>query len=126
MPCIRFYQVFLNGNSMPAYQQYISSKGNATVINGKVYYGGGHGGNEVTVHCFDPRQGRWASLPPLSVKRLGLGEVDGKLVSVRGKKKHHNKETNEAYAYDDRSQRWRQTIPPMPTPRQLAFSQHLW
>ena len=71
------------------------------------------------MHCYDPRQGRWASLPPLPVKHFGLGQVDGKLVSVGGKKRRDDKETNEVYTYDDRSQRWRQTIPPMPTARWL-------
>ena len=101
--------------SLPA----VSSNGNAAVINGKVYYGGGHSSDEVTVYCYDPRQGRWASPQPLPVKHFGLGQIDGKLISIGGKKKRDNKETNEAYTYDDRSQKWRQTIPPMPTARWL-------
>ena len=68
------------------------------------------------VYCYDPSQDKWTTLPPLPVKRFGLGQVNGKLVAVGGVKKD-NKKTNDVHAYDERSQKWKQTIPPMPTAR---------
>ena len=63
------------------------------------------------VYCYDPSQDKWTTLPPLPVKRFGLGQVNGKLVAVGGVKKD-NKKTNDVHAYDERSQKWKQTIPP--------------
>ena len=46
-----------------------------------------------------------------------MGQVNGKLVAVGGIKKNSAQIADEVYTYDERSQRWRQTIPPMPTTR---------
>ena len=48
---------------------------------------------------------------------FGLGQVNGKLVAVGGEKKSDFRATNEVYTYDERSRKWKQTIPPMPTAR---------
>ena len=48
---------------------------------------------------------------------FGLGQVNGKLVAVGGRKKSDYSTTNEVYTYDERSRKWKQTIPPMPTAR---------
>ena len=95
------------------------SKGKSTVINGKVYYGGGwtDNDNRYVVYCYDPPQDNWTTLPPLPVRRFGLGQVSGKLVAVGGLKKSDNRPTNTIYTYDERSKKWKQTIPPMPTAR---------
>ena len=103
------------------------SSGKATVINGKVYCGGGATDNdedvidvddsEYIVYCFDPSQDKWTTLPPLPVRWFGLGQVNGRLVAVGGEKKGAWNETNEVYTYDQRSQKWKQTIPPMATAR---------
>ena len=95
----------------------LASQGNATVINGKVYYGGGLSDDEYLVQCYDQCQSKWISLPSLPIRNFGLGQVDHKLVAVGGKKKRDDKPSNEVYTYDNRSQRWKQTIPPMPTAR---------
>ena len=93
---------------------------NATVINGKVYCGGDTNG---TVYCYDPSQDKWTGLPPLPVESFGVGQVNGKLIAVGGEKiegkqsKSDGKATNEVYTYDERSRKWKQTIPPMPTAR---------
>ena len=69
------------------------------------------------VYCYDPSQDNWTTLPPLPVKWFGLGQVNGKLVAVGGWKKSDGRATNEVYTYDERSRKWKQTIPPMPTAR---------
>ena len=99
------------------------STGKTTVINGKVYCGGGVTGDdddddEYIVYCYDPSQDKWTTLPPLPVRWFGLGQVNGKLVAVGGWKKSTGNRTNEVYTYDERSQKWKQTIPPLPTARQ--------
>ena len=90
------------------------------VINGKVYYGGGVADNDddqYIVYCYDPSRDKWTTLPPLPVKCFGLGQVNSKLVAVGGWKKTTRNETNNVYIYDERSRKWKQTIPPMPTAR---------
>ena len=94
------------------------SSGKTTVINGKVYCGGvtAYNDNQYFVHCYDPSQDKWTTLPSLPFRWFGLGQVNGKLVAVGGKKITGNR-TNAVYTYDERSQKWKQTIPPMPTAR---------
>ena len=104
------------------------SHGNATVIDGKVYCGGGRTGegrisgdddDRYSVYRYDPTKGSWTSLPQLPMKFFGLGVVNEKLVAVGGKKKDGGltKRTNEVYTFHKRSNRWKQSIPPMPTAR---------
>ena len=69
------------------------------------------------VYCYDPSQDKWTTLPPLPFKYFGLGQVNGKLVVVGGVKSDYS-ETNDVYTYDERSRKWKQTFPPMPTARQ--------
>ena len=73
--------------------------------------------NEYIVYRYDPSQDKWTTLPPLPVRWFGLGQVNGKLVAVGGEKRSTGNETNNVYTYDERSQKWKQTIPPMPTAR---------
>ena len=89
-----------------------------TVINGKVYCGGDadKGDGKYIVYCYDPSQDTWTTLPPLPVRYFGLGQLNGKLVAVGGKKSDYSP-TNGVYAYDERSKKWKQTSPPMPTAR---------
>ena len=92
----------------------------STVINGRVYCGGGvtdDNNIEYIVYCYDPSQDKWTTLSPLSVRWFGLGQVHGKVVAVGGKKKYYNTESNAVYMYEELSQKWEQTIPPMPTAR---------
>ena len=69
------------------------------------------------VYCYDSSQDNWTTLPPLPVGWFGLGQVNGKLVTVGGWKKSGI--TNEVHTYDERLQKWKQTIPPMPTARRF-------
>ena len=94
------------------------SEGRATIIADKVYYGGGDAySDEYIVYCYDLSQDKWTNLPPLPVRWFGLGQVNGKLVTVGGEKKANYQKTNEVYTYDERSRKWKQTVPPMPTAR---------
>ena len=91
-----------------------------TVTNDKVYYGGGGANDDVDeyiVYSYDPSQDNWTTLPPLPVRWFGLGQVNGKLVAVGGWKRSDGRSTNEVYTYDERSRKWKQTVPPMPTAR---------
>ena len=56
---------------------------------------------EYIVHCYDPLQDKWTTLPPLPVKWFGLGQVNGELVAVGGVK--HNNNTNEVYTHMTRN-----------------------
>ena len=100
-----------------------SSEGRVVIINNdRVYYGGGstdvdNDENEYIICCYDPSQDKWTTLPPLPVRWFGLGEVNGKLVAIGGRKKLDNRATNEIHSYNDRTHKWKQTIPPMPTAR---------
>ena len=94
--------------------------GNATIINGKVYCGGGGTGNDddqYIVYSYDSSQDNWTTLPPLPVKWFGLGQVNGKLVAVGGELKRSDGQSRlmMIFTYDERSRKWKQTLPPMPT-----------
>ena len=73
--------------------------------------------NIIIVYCYDPSQDKWTTLPPPPVVYFGVGQVSGKLVTVGGMKMSHNLPNYELYMYDERSQKWKQTIPPIPTAR---------
>ena len=136
------------------------TQGNSTVINGKVYYGGGvyDDDDEQNLHCYDPSQDTWTTLPTLPIRYFGLGQVKGELVTVGGVKRTGEQSiddengdqsgdensgqsgdengdqsgdesdtsedsgyeydiTNDVYAFDESTQKWKQSIPPMPTGR---------
>ena len=59
----------------------------------------------------------WTTLPPLPVRYFGLGQINGKLVAVGGIRKSGDVH-DEVYTYDERSRKWNQKIPSMPTARQ--------
>lgn len=90
------------------------SLGKATVIKGKLYCGGG--ATDSIVYSYDDSQDQWTTLPAVPTMRFGLGEISGSLVAVGGVKSH-DQPTNEVYTYDERSKKWKQMIPPMPTAR---------
>ena len=100
-----------------------ASGGKSVVIDGKAYYGGGGADNaehQYTVFSYHPLHDNWTALPPLPVKWFGLGQVNGKLVAVGGRKRsdlQEQIESDEVYTYNERSKKWKQTIPPMPTAR---------
>ena len=89
------------------------------VIRDRVYYGGGAaaGDDQYRVFCYSPSEDTWNTLPDHYVKWFGLGQVRGKLVTVGGIKKSDGEVTNEVYEFDEVTQSWKQSIPPMPTAR---------
>ena len=94
--------------------------GHAVVIDDEVYFGGGntdenHDYNEYVVHSYKPSQNEWVTLPPLPVKYFGLGQLNGKLVAIGGVRAKDKKPTGEVYTYDEKVQKWKQTIPSMQT-----------
>ena len=94
------------------------SDGRAVTINGKVYYGGGmcyDDDDEYCVHCYDPPQDVWSTLPRLPVRYFCLGEVKGELVAVGGIDSLHSI-SNVVHVFN-KGRNWKRTIPPMPTAR---------
>ena len=100
-----------------------------TVINGKVYYGGGlttGNDNDSIVFCYYPSQDKWTTLPPLPVRWFGLGQLDGKLVVVGGRNKVDDRLSDKVYTYDEQSKRWEpEAIPPMPTAKDFPIMSSL-
>lgn len=99
--------------------------GTTVLINGKVYCRPGVAADFIAddkddryiVYCYDPPQDQWTTLPPIPVRCFGLGQTDDKLITVGGLKKGGNTMTKEVHTYDERSKKWKQKIPPMPTAR---------
>ncbi len=98
------------------------SEGLAVTINGKVYYGGGvcNDDDEFCVHCYDPPQDVWSTLPRLPVRYFGLGEVKGELVVVGGMDSSLSR-YNVVHVFN-KGRNWKRTIPPMPTARLFTSS----
>ena len=99
------------------------SRGQATVVNGIVYVGGGVGGNasdetvKYLVYSYDPSNDVWTTLPTLPVRYSSLGNIDGSLVAIGGINKTNSRETNDVYTYDTDSCWWKRHIPPLLTTR---------
>lgn len=97
--------------------------GQATVINNRVYYGGfatSEGPEHVharTVFCYDPSQDVWSTLTKLSIVWFHLGQIQGWLVAVGGRRVPEWIPSNDVYLFDERSKKWKTSIPPMPTAR---------
>ena len=72
------------------------------------------------VYCYDSSQDKWTTLPPAPVRWFGLGQVNGTLVAIGGQKESDSRTSSEVYTYDERSRKWKQTIPPMPTARRSS------
>ena len=87
------------------------AEGQSVVIGSKTYCGGNAGTtDEYVVYCYDPQRDKWSTLPPLSVRYFGLGQIDGELVAIGGVKKGADVPTNEVHVYDAALERWKQII----------------
>ena len=90
------------------------------VVRDRVYCGGGDASDdddEYRVFCYSPSVDTWNTLPDCSVRYFGLGQVRGKLITVGGMSKSEDEVTNEVYEFDEATQSWKQSLPPMPTAR---------
>ena len=68
---------------------------------------------------YESSQDTWTTLPPLTVRYYGLGQVNGKLVSIGGQilKDGRLQASNHLYTYDEKPRKWRNMLPNMPTAR---------
>ena len=90
------------------------------IIDDSVYFRGMCPQNEEddnVLLCYSHVQDRWTALPPLPVKWFGLGKVNGMLIAVGGLNKHEEA-TNNVYTLNV-VQKWKPTLPSMPTARCL-------
>ena len=65
---------------------------------------------------YETRSGEWSVLPSCPVEFFGLGQLSGKLVTVGGLD-GKGAAVNHVYTYVQETQKWKKSIPPMPTPR---------
>ena len=87
-----------------------------SVIDGMLYVGGGTPGEqdkEYHVCKYDPVKNEWSILPPTPVDIFGVGKLNGKLVIVGGTSK--NIVSSGVRVFDEDTQLWVKSIPPMPT-----------
>ena len=98
--------------------------GQSVVINGKVYYGGGFcdkESDEYNIHCYNPIQGKWMTLPPNNVIHFGLGQINGELVTAGGLRYIEGTDrlthSQDIHKFEEHSQAWKNSILPMPTAR---------
>ena len=101
----------------------------AVVIRGKVYVGGGSTwsfDDHYLIQQYSPTDDKWSFLPPAPVYWFGMGEMNGQLqLVIVGGKTRQGDVTGHIYTFDNLSQTWRESIPPMPTARYrpAVFSQ---
>ena len=79
-----------------------------------VYVGGGSTG--YTVLQYSRRRGAWSTLPECPVRWFGLTQFTGRLTTVGGSDKTGSV-TGRVYQFASESQRWQESLPPMPTAR---------
>ena len=74
---------------------------------------------QTSTYCYQPSDDNWTTLPPPPVKQFGLGQFNGKLVAIGGQIEKNGcmHITDEVYTYEEKSRKWKHTIPPMPTAR---------
>ena len=65
---------------------------------------------------YDPASDEWTTLPPCPVRRFGLGQLSGELLTVGGAARDHTI-TKKVYRYKPESQQWEEFLQPMPTAR---------
>ena len=80
-----------------------------SVVIGEVVFVAGRG---YIVYKYETRSDKWTALSPCPVKYFGIGQLSGKLVTVGGLYR-----SADVYTYEEETQQWEKSIPPMPTPR---------
>ena len=91
------------------------------LIRGKVCvgHGGGYlasGDDAYLIRQYSPTDDRWSTLPPAPVRWFGMGDLNGQLVIVGGVTRQ-GVVTGKVHMLDSSSQKWEESIPPMPTAR---------
>ena len=101
----------------------------AVVISRIVYLGGGFtvwtvDDDRYLIQQYSPTDDKWSTLPPAPVYWFGMGELNGQLVIVGGKTREVVV-TGKVHTFESSLQKWKESIPPMPTARHNAavFSQ---
>ena len=93
---------------------------------GKIYIGGGvvskSSGAPDIIQTIDPTTQQVSQLPPCPVKHFGLVCIDNQIVTVGGKTKLDDQVTNKLYYWNEVTQQWEQSLPPMSTPRYFHTS----
>ena len=87
-------------------------------FNGKLYMRSRNRGN-VTVLVYTPDRDQWTALPCPPVEDFTIATVRGQLLVVGGIDKSTVKITNTILTFDERFQRWIQSLPAIPTPQTL-------
>ncbi len=67
-----------------------------------------------TVLVYTPEQDIWDELPPPPIWDFTVATLSGRLLVVGGRDKSTLLKTNTILAFDERSRRWVQSLPPMP------------
>lgn len=87
------------------------AEGQSVVIGSKIYCGGSAASqDEYTVYSYDPQGDKWSTLPPLTIRYFGLGQINEELVAIGGVKKGADEPANEVHVYDAKLERWKQMI----------------
>ena len=93
---------------------------------GKIYIGGGvvskSSGAPDIIQMIDPTTQQVSQLPPCPVKHFGLVCIDNQIVTVGGKTMLDDQVTNKLYYWNEVTQQWEQSLPPMSTPRYFHTS----
>ena len=65
---------------------------------------------------YDTRSNKWSFIPPCPMMCFGIGQLSGKLITMGGRDERAY--FSDVYTYEEETQQWEKSIPPMPTPRQ--------
>ena len=86
----------------------------SVVIGNVVFVASWSGGYDL--YKYETRSDKWTVLPPCPVEYFGIGQLSGKLVTVGG---HDGSAiVGDVYTYEEETQQWEKSIPPMPTARE--------
>ena len=88
----------------------------AVVMGESVYVEGGVGRTGHKIFQYSWRRGAWSTLPECPVRWFGLTQFMGKLTTVGGLDQARSR-TARVYDFVSESQRWQESLPPMPTAR---------
>ena len=86
----------------------------AVVTGESVFVGGGRTGYKIYQYSW--RREVWSTLPECPVRRFGMTQFMGRLTTVGGRDQAGSR-TAHVYKFVSKSQRWQESLPPMPTAR---------